>query len=143
MIIHTFEVWSTWFPSAEPAVVAAPTAGKAKYGQWLDARDAWQDIPFTAMRARKVSPREPRGFRRNAEYRGIPFVRIGMRVCVGDRWGHVVGHDASANLRVLFGQKLVLSCHPHSEITYYGDAGEVLASYHKSLPTREGEVPPC
>ncbi len=86
-------------------IINAPTAGKAKYQYWLDVTDAWPDVPITAMRARKYGDGKPYTspeFERNAKYRGLPDVKCGQRVRVGDSCGVVVGHNSSANFDVLF-----------------------------------------
>ncbi len=102
-------------------IINARTAGKAKYQYWLDVRDAWPDVPITAMRARKYNQGHPYTspqFEHNARYRGLPDVKCGQRVRVGDAVGVIVGHNSSANFDVLFdddapkyaGQKL--NVHP-------------------------------
>lgn len=81
--------------------------------------DAWPDVPFTAMRARKIgAPVTSEAFARVARYRGLPHVRCGDRVRVGTDYGTIVGHNDSANFNVLFdaGSKYgahVLNVHPH------------------------------
>lgn len=84
-------------------IVNTRTAGKAKYQYWLDVTDAWPDVPITAMRARKVGePHTSEAFERNAKYRGLPNVKCGQRVKVGNDEGVIVGHNSSANFDVLF-----------------------------------------
>lgn len=86
-------------------IINARTAGKAKYQYWLDVTDAWPDVPITAMRARKYSSGKPytsSEFERNAKYRGMPKVKCGQRVKVGNSLGVIVGHNSSANFDVLF-----------------------------------------
>lgn len=115
--VFAFEVsvtGTTW-----KRVVNARTRGAAKYDYWLDVRDAWPDIPFTAIRARKLGkPRTSTEFLRNAKYRGISL-KCGDRVRVGKSGGVVVGHNSSANLDVLFDAdseypNLTLNVHPAS-----------------------------
>lgn len=130
--VRAYAVSSTWFPDHE-TVVHARSAGAAKYQHWIDVREAWEDIPFTAMRVRRVREYvEPRGFRECVERRGVPFVRIGMRVRFDDgREGTIVGHNDSANLNVLMdGEDAVSNCHPHWQITYLDERGE-------SIPVEE------
>lgn len=79
------------------------SAGKAKYEYYLDVREVWPDVSITAMRARKIGkPRSSEGFQRNAKYRGMPDVKCGDRVRVGNSLGVIVGHNSSANFNVLF-----------------------------------------
>ena len=83
--------------------VNARSRGAAKAKYFRDVLDSWPDLPWTLLRCRKVgSPVSTKQFVRNAEYRGLPELRCGQRVAVGDERGTVVGHDASANIRVLF-----------------------------------------
>jgi hypothetical protein len=101
-------------------IVNARSAGKAKAEYHRDVRDAWSEIPFTAIRARKLK----RGAHSSPEFlsvaqrRGLPHVRCGDRVMVGDDSGVIVGHNGSMNFDVLFdggryaGQ--VLNVHPGS-----------------------------
>ncbi len=97
--------------------IHAKTAGKAKYRYWCDIQDPWPGIPFTAIRVLTVGPPQTSDeFRRCAEYRGVPFARIGMQVRVGGDLGVISGHNSSANFNVIFtegkfkGQEL--NCHP-------------------------------
>lgn len=98
--------------------INATTLGRAKAEYFSDLRDAWPDVPFTALRGRKVGgPSSSEQFIRNARYRGLPALRCGDTVRVGDSSGVVVGHDASANFRVQFAAEsryagAVLSVHP-------------------------------
>jgi hypothetical protein len=86
-------------------IINARTAGKAKYQYWLDVTDCWPDVPITAMRARKYNAGRPYTspeFERNAKYRGMPEIKCGQRVKVGNSLGIIVGHNSSANFDVLF-----------------------------------------
>ena len=83
--------------------VNALTAGGAKVQYWRDVADAWPDVPYTAVRARKVGPAhssEP--FLHNAAYRGMPDIRCGEEVTVNGNDGMIAGHNSSANFDVLF-----------------------------------------
>lgn len=116
----------------EVSVVDAPwpgqiinhrTRGKAKAAYYSELQDCWPDIPFTALRARKIGqPQSSAQFIRNAEYRRLPEMRCGQRVTVGKARGVIVGHNSSANFDVLFDDDSprypgeVLNVHP-SEIT--------------------------
>lgn len=84
-------------------IVNAKTPGKAKREYHRSVTESWPSIPFTAMRCRKIGePHTSDQFKRNAQYRGMPDLECGQRVKVGISHGTVVGHDASANIVVLF-----------------------------------------
>lgn len=83
-------------------IVNARTSGQAKRDYHLDVRDAWPDVPYTAMRCRKIgAPHTSERFKHNARYRGMPDVKCGQRVKVGEARGVIVGHNDSANASVL------------------------------------------
>lgn len=101
--------------------VNARTAGQAKSEYHRDLCDPWPDIPFTAIRCRKIGePHTSERFNHNARYRGMPDVKCGQRVKVGEARGVIVGHNSSANFDVLFDGDspkyagLRLNCHPDS-----------------------------
>ena len=96
-------------------IINARTPGQAKVEYWRDVRDAWPDVPYTAIRCRKVGPAQTsEDFARVAQNRGLPQARCGMRVDAGGRLGTIVGHNSSANFDVLFDDaKYPLSVHPH------------------------------
>lgn len=107
-------------------IVNARTSGQAKRDYHLDVRDAWPDVPYTAMRCRKIgAPHTSERFKHNARYRGMPEVQCGQRVKVGEARGVIVGHNESANFDVLFDAdspkyaNLKLNCHP-SEVVLDG-----------------------
>lgn len=109
------------------------TAGQAKADFLRDVSDC--GFQFTDIRVRRVGgPVTTADLARTAKYRGVPFVRAGMRVKVGEDFGRIVGNNSSANFDVLFevgrwaGE--TLNCHPNSHITYYDDDGTVLASFN-------------
>jgi hypothetical protein len=102
-------------------IVNARTRGKAKSDYLRDVRDAWPSVPYTAILCRKIgAPHTSLKFERNARYRGMPNLKCGQRVKVGEARGVIVGHNDSANLDVLFDDDspmypgLTLNCHPNS-----------------------------
>ena len=104
-------------------IVNARTRGRAKLIMHRSVTESWPDVPFTAMRARKIgTPHTSADFVRNANYRGMPGIKCGQRVNVGEARGVIVGHNASANFDVLFDDDspkyagLTLNCHPDSLI---------------------------
>lgn len=113
--------------------IHAYSAGKAKryYFTGLDL----DGVEFTDLRARVLGPpRTTDGITRTAKYRGVEFVRAGMRVQIGDDWGVIVSHNSSLNWDVLFdddsrypGQ--THNCHPHWEIAYYDEDGNCIKDY--------------
>lgn len=104
-------------------IVNARTPGKAKQEYHNQVIDAWPDVPFTAMRCRKIGePHTSERFRQNARYRGMPEVECGQRVKVNGNPGTIVGHNESANFNVLFDDNaehyagLTLSVHPQDVV---------------------------
>lgn len=100
-------------------VVNAKSRGRAKADYYRDVIDAWPDVPFTAMRCRKIgAPKTSEQFSNCAIHRGLPGLKCGHRVKVGDARGVIVGHNSSANFNVLFDADspkyagLTLNCHP-------------------------------
>lgn len=101
------------------STVNARTSGQAKRQYHLDVLDAWPNVPYTTLRCRKIgAPCTSKDFKSNARYRGMPDVRCGQRVKVGEARGVIIGHNSSANFDVLFDvdspkySGLRLSCHP-------------------------------
>lgn len=85
------------------AIVNEKTRGRAISKQFRNALDAWPDLKWTDFSARVAGPAHTsKNFARCAEYRGVPGLKCGDRVKVGEATGVVVGHDESANFRVLF-----------------------------------------
>jgi hypothetical protein len=108
--------------------VHAMSPGKAKVEYWRDVREAWPDIPYTAITCRVVGePQSSEEFQRTAQYRGVPFARVGMNVLVDDMPGVIVGPNASANFDVLFtGGKYngqTLNCHPGHMMRFFDADG--------------------
>lgn len=99
-------------------IVNHTTNGKAKSEYHRQVSDVWPDVKFTDIRAYKAGPPHTSSeFLRNAEYRGMPDVRCGDRVRVGNSVGYIVGHNSSANFDVLFDEDsefkgCILNVHP-------------------------------
>ena len=112
------------FPADRPewaTVINAPSAGKAKVEYFRDLHDAWDCYKFTDVRCRKIgAPHTSDQFKRTAAYRGLPGLRCGARVKVGECLGTVVGSNCSANFDVLFDADapryggMTLNVHPQS-----------------------------
>lgn len=86
------------------------------------------DALYTAIRCRKTgSPKAIEAFQQVANYRGIPFAKIGMRVEVDGEKGLIMGHNSSANFNILFldgcFKNRVLNCQPNWKMKFY-DAKE-------------------
>ena len=95
------------------STVHAETAGKAKSEYRRNLRDAWPEIPYTAMQCRLAGPPVTSDtFRSVAEYRGVPWARVGMQVRMGSRTGVLVGVNDSCNFEVLFEGGQRGACHP-------------------------------
>lgn len=119
--IFSFACRTSWAPQWGETIYNSTSAGKAKVEHFYQVRDAWPDTKYTEIRVRKVGgPRTSERFRHNAAYRGMPDVKCGQRVKVGEAFGSIVGHNASANFDVLFDEGgkyggMTLNVHP-SEI---------------------------
>lgn len=78
---------------------------------------------------------DPELFERMKLARGIPFAYIGEKVVLhsqnrGDLTGVICGANDSYNLDVCFeGTTWTENCHPKYRLTYYNDAGEVVAEF--------------
>jgi len=100
-MMFAFACKLTW--SEHETTVNALSAGQAKYQFLLDVRDPYPDTEYTDIRCRKIGPpHTSESFLRNARYRGMPDVRCGDRVRVGEHEGLIAGHNGSANFDVLF-----------------------------------------
>lgn len=104
-------------------ILNARTAGRAKAEYYRSVSESWPDIPFTAIRAKKLgAPYTSPNFARNAEYRGMKGLKCGQRVRVGAGLGVIVSSNSSANMDVLFDDDspqyrgLTLNVHPDSLI---------------------------
>lgn len=116
--VFAFACRMSWAPQWGETIYNTTSAGKAKAQHFRHVSEPWPDSKFTDVRCRKVGgPQSSERFIANAKYRGMPDVRCGQRVRVGDAGeGVIVGHNSSANFDVLFdtgkyaGQPL--NCHP-------------------------------
>lgn len=119
--VFAFACRVAWAPEWGETIYNRATAGQAKYDHFRHVHEAWENTKFTDIRARMVGrPQSSERFIDNARYRGMPDVRCGDRIRVGEACGTIVGHNASANFDVLFDEGgkysgLTLSVHP-SEI---------------------------
>lgn len=102
MSVRAFKVWHKSKPEwAE--VVNAASRGKAMVEKFNLCREVGWNVRFVDFRAVVVGgPVTSDGFRRCAAYRGLPGLECGQRVRVGESLGTVVGHNASANFKVVF-----------------------------------------
>lgn len=71
-----------------------------------------------------------------ARSRGIDFARLGMMVEAMGDIGTIVGMNDSANLDIVFANKLKYgthkhNCHPTWDICYYDETGKMLMDYRK------------
>ena len=117
--------------SDHETTVHARSPGAAKW-TFLFHLDGFE---FTDVRVRVLGPPVTTDrIERNAKRRGVPFVRAGMRVRVGDEWGVIVNSNSSANWDVLFDKssrfsERVMNCHPHSQIAYFDESGELIKEF--------------
>lgn len=115
--VFSFACRTSWAPEWGETIYNRATSGQAKADHFRHVRDAWPDTKFTDIRVRKVGePHSSERFIANAKYRGMPDVRCGQPVKVGDSHGTIVGHNSSANFDVLFHdgkyKGLTLNVHP-------------------------------
>jgi len=69
------------------------------------------------------------------KYRGIPFIKRGMKVIQGGKIGKIVGVNDSCNLKVIFeGKKGSFNCHPFWDIAYFAKDGSLIEDYRNSAP---------
>lgn len=81
----------------------ATSRGQAKVEHFHRVRDAWPDIEFTAVRARKIGDAHTSAaFLHVAQRRGMPDARCGQKVNIGAETAVIVGHNDSMNFNVLF-----------------------------------------
>lgn len=127
------------YSSRNGTIIHARSPGQAKVRFW---RQLDSDFRYTAIRVRCLGePVTTDHIRRNADYRGVPFVTAGMRVIVGDVPGVIVGVNSSANWDVLFDEGslysgLTLNCHPHCQIAYLDADGTILADFRTTTAQR-------
>lgn len=100
-------------------IVNHRSASKARRAYHDRVTDPWPDVKLSDVKARKIGPpHTSEAFERNAKYRGMPDVKCGRRVKVGNATGVIVGHNGSANFNVLFDEDAarhageVLNVHP-------------------------------
>jgi hypothetical protein len=114
-------------------VIHAKSASQAKAAYWSSIADL--GVQYIDIRVRcGGAPVTSEDFRRTAEYRGVPFAKVGMQVMVEKDRGVIVSNNSSANFDVLFDQTskypgLVLNCHPNWEIAYLADDDTVICDF--------------
>lgn len=120
-------------------IITASSAGRAKYQALLDMRDVNPDARITEFSAHVCARiHHPENFRSSIHrHRGLPLVRIGMRVEVGGKPGVIVGSNSSANLDVEFTCGEVLNCHPQWMIRYIDDQGATVYDFSQSHMQKE------
>ncbi|MEJ1390110.1 MAG: hypothetical protein RPU34_04335 [Candidatus Sedimenticola sp. (ex Thyasira tokunagai)] len=127
-LLRSYKVWHISHPEWARTYVAS-SPGKAKRQMHVELEEI--DYHYCDLRC-SVMPGfvTDSEFLRTAEYRGVPFARIGMRVKVGGDPGMIVGKNSSANFNILFDDgDHPLNCHPNWDIKYLDDDGTVLAEY--------------
>lgn len=129
--LRSFACRTRW--SDHETLINARSPGKAK-SEFLRSLDCdWVNFVDVHVRLYGEMFTSPE-LRRVADYRGVAFVCAGMRVKVGNDFGVIVGANSSANLDVLFdadgryGEE-VMNCHPHSQITYFDNHGEIIKAF--------------
>jgi hypothetical protein len=115
--VFAFDVWvkgTDWHQ-----VVNERTPGRAKLLYYRSVVDAWPDVPYTAMRVRKLGLAQSTAkATRVADYRNRPDLKCGVRVKAEGGTGRIVDGNDSANFDVLFDDDsprhagMRLNCHP-------------------------------
>lgn len=113
-------------------IVHARTASKAKYLYIRDVWESWPEVSFKHLRCRLV------GAPQTAEYRGVPFARIGMRVRCGGDFGVIVDRNSSANFDVLFDRGGIFNCHPNWMMKYFDESGKLIAEFGDDCAKKGG-----
>jgi len=116
----------------QPRTVIAATPGKAKYQVWQEVGEhfnSFQHFLENIAWCRKICSFPMADFRKTCISRGIPFAEIGMKVRAAGRDGVIIGVNTSANLDVLFDDGTTGNCHPHWNITYFGENGEIIQTF--------------
>ncbi len=63
-------------------------------------------------------------------YRGMSFVKRGMRIKHDGRNGRISGANSSCNLNITFdGDNYSQNCHPYWKMKYFDDDGKLIAEY--------------
>lgn len=115
--VFAFDVWvagTDWHK-----IINERTPGRAKRDYHRSVVDAWPDVPFTAMRVRKLGlPRSTPQAVHVAGLRSRPDLKCGVRVRAEGGTGVIVDGNDSANFDVLFDDDspryagMRLNCHP-------------------------------
>lgn len=112
--VFAFECRIHRMPEYGVSIINERTAARAKSRAWDSASDANDTIRFTDMRVRKLgAPVSSAHFLHTAAYRGLPFLRCGMRVITEGIEGVIVDSGGGANFGVLADRNgVVYYCHP-------------------------------
>lgn len=123
-------------------VVVAETEERARFLYWQQFRTRFITIPMTefmkfvrcenegVLDIRQMFSAE-KAFKKMQKFRKLDFAYMGMRVNVTGKWGTIIG-NWKTNLFILFdGEVEPYNCHPHWEIAYYDDEGNVVRDYQK------------
>jgi hypothetical protein len=99
-------------------IINARSRGKAKSQYYRSVTECWE-MDYRDIMCRKIGkPITNERFIHNAKYRGMPDIKCGQPVKVGEARGVIVGHNSSANFNVLFDDDsvkyagLTLNVHP-------------------------------
>jgi hypothetical protein len=111
--------------------IYARSHGKARMACWSAIGECWDTLKLTQVYARLSSrpPVESDRFRFLKEQRGLPFLRIGMRVTVDGRPGRVVDQGGGEMSVIFDGTDFQQACHPTWRVHYLADDGSVIRAY--------------
>jgi len=128
-----------------PVNACGETPGKAKYNTYLEMGDLFDRFAEFLRFVKniklihKFKPCDLLGdieqFERMKECRNIPFAFMGMKVILksrsrGNIKGVIIGSNDSMNLDICFdGTCHKENCHPHYELIYLDNSGDIVAEF--------------
>ena len=116
-----YECWFSHAPwrgrhgNIDHETVYAFSSGAAKARYLRLVREFWGDIPFIAIRARRLKEfPEDANLTKICKYRGIPTLRAGKSiVSIGGKIATAIGANDSANINVIYETGTTGSVHPN------------------------------
>ncbi|WP_312070399.1 hypothetical protein, partial [Anaerotignum propionicum] len=119
-------------------LICAETPGKAKYEHYRELGDLFEDFGHYLRfvenckclhKAQKEDYyKKSDSFEETKKYRSIPLIDYGTVVEIEGKRGFIVGDNRSCNFDVKFDNG-IFNCHPHYQMVYFDDAGNVLYDF--------------
>lgn len=133
MKIYSYKCYHKEYPQGGQVIMAF-SRGQAKAEYLRDIRDPFPSAKFTDIRSAKLAgtPTDPR-LKWIAKKRGLPFLRIGIKVRFAGGLGEIIGSCEAGNIRIYMesgkyaGQRIYN--HPKWDIEYLDENGESLANF--------------